>query len=65
MYTVCMYTQKELARVIGVTPQHLNAVLRGRVKPSLKLALLIEKHMNISVDRLIPELKDKVSPPDV
>lgn len=51
------YTQKELARTIGITPQHLNAVLKGRVRPSLKLALNIERAVGIPPEKFIPELE--------
>lgn len=34
--------QAELARIIGVTPQHLNAVLNKRTRPSVDLAKKIE-----------------------
>jgi|GEM_PF-2553286 DNA-binding transcriptional regulator YdaS (Cro superfamily) len=35
--------QKKLAEELGVNHIHLNAVLNGRVKPSINLALEIEK----------------------
>lgn len=49
-------TQREIAKKIRVSPQHLNAVLRGRVKPSLRLALKIEQVMGIPPEQFIPEL---------
>lgn len=54
-----MKKQKEFAKDLDVSPQHLNAVLRGRVKPSLQLALGIESLMDIPAETLIPELKGK------
>jgi DNA-binding XRE family transcriptional regulator len=51
-----MRTQKELAQELGVTPQHLNAVLKGRVRPSLKLAIRISQATGIPVKKLVPEL---------
>ncbi|WP_034622770.1 helix-turn-helix domain-containing protein [Desulfovermiculus halophilus] len=54
-----MVTQKEFAKKLNVTPQHLNAVLKGRVRPSLKLALQIEALMGIPLESIIPELKGK------
>jgi transcriptional regulator with XRE-family HTH domain len=53
-----MCKQKELAQELGITPQHLNAVLRGRVRPSLKLALRIERATGTPVETFIPELSD-------
>ena len=41
--------QKALAKKIGVSPQHLNCVLRGRKKPSPELAEKLEQ--NLGVDR--------------
>lgn len=47
---------------MNVTPQHLNAVLKGRVRPSLALALQIESLMGIPLESLLPELRNKNSP---
>lgn len=52
-----METQKEIAKKLNVTHQHLNAVLRGRTVPSINLAIKIEKIMGIPVEDLIPALK--------
>lgn len=35
--------QVDLAALLSITPIHLNAVLRGRARPSSQLALRIEK----------------------
>lgn len=35
--------QRELAHKVGVTPQHLNAVLKGRAKASAVLASRIQE----------------------
>lgn len=35
--------QKELAKKLGINHIHLNAVVRGRVKPSIDLAFKIEE----------------------
>ena len=51
-----MRTQKELAQELGVTPQHLNAVLKGRVRPSLKLAIRISRATGTPLKKLVPEL---------
>jgi transcriptional regulator with XRE-family HTH domain len=64
MYYVRMSKQKEYAKKMNVTPQHLNAVLKGRVRPSLKLALQIEQLMGIPLDTLIPELKGRTQHSD-
>jgi len=49
-------TQKQTAKLLNITPQHLNAVLRGRTRPSLQLALGIEHVMGIPREAFIPEL---------
>jgi transcriptional regulator with XRE-family HTH domain len=54
-----MMNQRELARRLNVTPQHLNAVLRGRCRPSLRLAVRIERLAGVPKERLIPELAEK------
>jgi transcriptional regulator with XRE-family HTH domain len=54
-----MMNQRELARKLGVTPQHLNAVLNGRCRPSLRLAVRIERLAGVPKERLIPELAEQ------
>lgn len=56
-----MKTQKEIAIALKITPQHLNAVLKGRVRPSLGLALRIGEITDIPPERFLPEL-DTVKP---
>jgi transcriptional regulator with XRE-family HTH domain len=40
-------TQRQLAAELGVTPQHLNGVLKGRIQPSVKLAKAIAEATGI------------------
>jgi transcriptional regulator with XRE-family HTH domain len=54
-----MMNQRELAKRLRVTPQHLNAVLRGRCRPSVRLAVEIERLAGVPKERLIPELAEK------
>jgi DNA-binding transcriptional regulator YdaS (Cro superfamily) len=35
--------QVELAKKLNITPAHLNSVFRGRLRPSILLALAIER----------------------
>lgn len=56
-----MKTQRECAKELRITHQHLNAVIRGRIRPSLKLALRIEDLMGVPIGEMIPELADKKS----
>ena len=52
--------QRNLAKTVGVHYIHLNAVLRGRVRPSPSLALRIEEATDGQVTRmelLYPEQK--------
>lgn len=57
-------TQKALARELCINHIHLNAVLRGRVKPSMKLAARIEHATGgkIKAVDLRPDIKDIISP---
>jgi transcriptional regulator with XRE-family HTH domain len=55
---MAMMNQRELARRLGITPQHLNAVLNGRCRPSLRLAVRIERLAGVPKERLIPELAE-------
>jgi len=45
-------TQREIAEEIGVHAVHLNAVLRGRSRPSASLALRIEQATGGAVTRM-------------
>lgn len=56
---IFMRTQKELAQELGVTPQHLNAVLKGRVEPSLKLAIRISRATGTPLRKLVTELDNE------
>ncbi len=49
--------QKEIARQLDVTPQHLNAILKKRTRPSLKLALKLESVLGLPAEQFLPELK--------
>ena len=40
--------QKELAKTVGTTPQHLNAVICGRKRPSANLAEKLESATGVS-----------------
>ncbi|MBF0482256.1 MAG: helix-turn-helix domain-containing protein [Desulfovibrionaceae bacterium] len=52
-----MNTSKiSLARELGITPQHLNAVLRGRVKPSAALAVKLETRAGVPKESLRPDI---------
>ena len=57
-----MMNQRELARQLGITPQHLNAVLRGRCRPSLRLAVQIERLTGMPKERFLPELGERCGP---
>lgn len=47
--------QAKAAREIGIRKESLNAIIKGRAKPSLKLAIEIEKKLGIKVEDLLPE----------
>lgn len=55
--------QVELAKKIGVTAIYLNSILHGRRKPSIELALKIEKESGgkIKATDLRPGIKDIVN----
>ncbi|MBP7233263.1 MAG: helix-turn-helix transcriptional regulator [Syntrophaceae bacterium] len=42
-----------MAKMIGVTPEHLNAVIRGRTRPSLNLALRIAHETGVPVIEIL------------
>lgn len=50
--------QKDVAKELRVTKEHLNSVLKKRTKPSVKLAIEIERIMGIRVEELIPEIQE-------
>lgn len=52
-----MTTQREAAKKLGVSFQHLNAVIKKRVRGSVELAIGIEELLGIPADELRPELK--------
>jgi|ADurb_Total_1213_FD_contig_21_1480810_length_517_multi_4_in_0_out_0_1 DNA-binding XRE family transcriptional regulator len=45
--------QRIMAKMIGVTPEHLNAVIRGRTRPSLNLALRIAHETGVPVIEIL------------
>jgi putative transcriptional regulator len=46
------YTQEELADVLGVSRQSINAIERGRYTPSLPLALKFARAFSCSIEEL-------------
>jgi transcriptional regulator with XRE-family HTH domain len=46
-------TQEQLAQRIGVSQAHLSMLLSGQRKPSVELALLIERETGVSVRDLV------------
>jgi DNA-binding transcriptional regulator YdaS (Cro superfamily) len=52
-------SQRELATALGVNHIHLNGVLTGRIRPSVFLALRIEKETGgaIKATKLRPDIK--------
>lgn len=47
------YSQKELARMVGCTHEHLNAVLKGRTKPSYNLMEKLSNALNKEITDLM------------
>lgn len=45
--------QSDLARILGVHPETIRGIERGRRTPSLKLALKLSKILNISIEKLL------------
>ena len=43
--------QKELAEAVGVTPQHMCSVLKGKVQPSHELKINIEQVLKVWDER--------------
>jgi len=48
----CDLTQGDLASLVGVTRQSINAIERGRYDPSLELALKLAAEFDVSVEEL-------------
>ena len=46
------YAQGELAKLIGVTRQTMNLIEAQNYNPSIKVCLLIAKHLEVPVDKL-------------
>ncbi len=46
-------TQQELAKAIGVTPQHISAIEEGKRQPSLALLASLAQELGTSVDYLV------------
>ena len=54
--TLCGLKGRELARLLGVTPEHLSTVVHGRKRPSFQMAqtlFIFRSHPEI-----VPELRD-------
>jgi putative transcriptional regulator len=45
-------TQKGFAAELGITPQYLNEIEKGKVSPRLNLAMLIAEKLGSTVDEL-------------
>jgi len=46
-------TQRELAKVIGITPQHLSLVEQGKKAPSVALLVKLAEKLGVSIDYLV------------
>ena len=53
------YTQEELADVVGVSRQSINAIERGRYTPSLPLALRFARAFNCTIEDLFQLAEEK------
>ena len=42
------WTQKEMASFLGITPQRLNTILKGKTNPTYEQAQVISTKLNIS-----------------
>jgi len=45
-------TQKELAKLLGATRSAINAAVRGKYNPSIKVVLRISKLFNVPVEEM-------------
>ena len=55
-------TQRELAEVLGITPQHLSLVEQDKKTPSVALLVKLAEKLGVSVDYLV---SDKAVPGEV
>ncbi|KAB8133680.1 helix-turn-helix transcriptional regulator [Gracilibacillus oryzae] len=46
------HTQGELAKLVGVTRQTMNLIEANKYNPTIKVCLLISKHLEVSLDHL-------------
>lgn len=50
--TACGWTQKQLAKAVGVSRQSINSIERNRYVPSLSLALSFARDFGCSTDQI-------------
>lgn len=46
-------TQQELGQALGVTPQHISVVEKGKRAPSLNFLAKLADHLGVSIDYLV------------
>jgi transcriptional regulator with XRE-family HTH domain len=46
-------TQQELARAVGITPQHISAIEQGKWAPSISLLPKLAEELGVSIDYLV------------
>lgn len=46
------YTQGEFAKLVGVTRQTMNLIEAQKYNPTIKVCLLISKHLEVPLDQL-------------
>ncbi len=46
-------TQEELARALGVTPQHISAIEKDKRVPSLSFVAMMAEELGVSIDYLV------------
>jgi len=51
-------TQKELAEMLGVSPSRVSEYMNGKAEPTLKVARLLNKKLDIDADFLLGQVVD-------
>ena len=43
-------TQKEIAKEVGIQREYLNRIIKGKIKPSVSLAIRIARALGVAVE---------------
>ena len=58
---LCTLTGVEVSRILGVSACHVSELLGGRTRPSLALALKIEKRFGVPCEAWLADAQDQTT----